>query len=255
MLAQWIQSRLLFWLLGSVGGCAVNLLAVPVLVLLILLAIVSALQGGSLTFASSTAAQNSTPSTMTQDWTGEQNQAVVSAALSMTPYLSNDETSSDQWYVTGFPQAALDYWASVCPSGSDCWANWQEGQLQCVEFVTAAYTLAGQTLPYAGNAIDFWAGYQDRSGWQEIPNGSQNGPLPGDIIVWSDGGLGHVAIALDVKLPTNENISGYVTFGEANGPTPIVQEPLILNSAGKLVMLTWLGYDVLGYIRHTAFVS
>ncbi len=254
-MARWIQYRLLFWLLGSVGGCAASLLIIPVLVLLLILAIVSALEGGNLTSASSTVAQSGASSAIAQNWTGEQNQAVVSAALSMTPYLSNDGTDSDQWYVSGFPQAAVDYWSSVCPTGSGCWANWQEGQLQCVEFVTAAYTLAGQTLPYAGNAIDFWTGYQDRSGWQEISNDSRNSPLPGDIIVWSDGGLGHVAIALDVKLPTNENTSGYVTFGEANGPTPIVQEPLIINSAGNLVMLTWPGYDVLGYIRHTTFVS
>ncbi len=94
------------------------------------------------------------------------------------------------------------------------------------------------------------------SGWQEIPNVSaHSSPLPGDIIVWENGGLGHMAIVLDVKLPTNEHTSGYVMFGETNGPTPIMQEPLVINSSGKLVMLTWPGYFVLGYIRHTAFVS
>jgi|SRR5579883_34665 len=240
--------RVLFWFFGPAAGCLVSMLLVPVFILLIILSSVAALKGQSIN--PSTSGVNPQQSMTGFVWSGKKNQAVVNAALSMTPYLRNNARE----YVEGFPQAALDYWSEFCPWSSGCWEDWQNGNVQCVMFVFAAYGLAGQDLPSAPDAVFFWRDYQDVPGWLEIPNGTKTGPIPGDIIVWSDNGLGHVAIVLDVQMPTLGQ-AGSVTFGQANGPASIEQQPLTFDAAGNLTMQTWRGYTVLGYIRHVAYVS
>jgi hypothetical protein len=176
---------------------------------------------------------------------------VSMAALSIAAHLyGNPDTSYD----TSMPQPVLHFWASACPSGSGCWVDWQEGSLQCVLLVTGAFELAGSPLPAAGNAIDFWSLYQNRSGWLEIPSAtappSQRGlPMPGDIMVWYDPPplVGHVAIVVGVNPPLAGH-NGSVTFAEANGPGSIVTQTLLPD----LSVVTWsnpIPYSVLGYIR------
>ena len=189
---------------------------------------------------------------------GGSNSQVVAAAELMAAHLTGPRA---QVYGTDFPQAVVHYWASVCPEqGTDptkgCYPDWQSGTLQCVMFVTGAYFLANQTLPAAGNAIDFWSLYKNRAGWQEVPASptspaAQRGlPAAGDIMVWSDDpkyvqeAFGHVAIVLSVT-PPSTGADGSVTFAEANGPGSVVSQPI----APDMTVRTWTHYTVLGYIR------
>jgi hypothetical protein len=177
--------------------------------------------------------------------------SVAMAALSIAANLYGNP---DTRYDAGMPPPVLQFWARVCPSGSGCWVDWQEGSLQCVLLVTGAYALAGSPLPAAGNAIDFWSLYQHRTGWLEVPSAiappSQRGlPMPGDIMVWYDPPplVGHVAIVVGV-IPPLAGHNGSVTFAEANGPGPIVTQTLLPD----LSVVTWshpIPYSVLGYIR------
>ena len=176
---------------------------------------------------------------------------VAMAALSIAAHLSGNP---DTRYDAGMPQPVPQFWATACPTGSGCWADWQEGSLQCVPLVTASYALGGSPLPAAGNAIDFWSLYQHRPGWLEVPSAiappSERGlPMPGDIIVWYDPPplVGHVAIVVAVTPPLFGH-NGSVTFAEANGPGSIVTQTLLPD----LSVVTWstpIPYTVLGYIR------
>jgi CHAP domain len=176
---------------------------------------------------------------------------VSMAALTIVAHLYGNP---DTWYDAGMPEPVLHFWASVCPAGSGCWIDWQEGSLQCVLLVTGAFALAGSPLPAAGNAIDFWSLYQNRSGWLEVSSAiappSQRGlPMPGDIMVWYDPPplVGHVAIVVGVNPPLAGH-NGSVTFAEANGPGSIVTQTLLPD----LSVVTWsnpIPYSVLGYIR------
>jgi CHAP domain len=165
-------------------------------------------------------------------------------------------TNPDSYYDKGMPQAVLNFWQKACPVGTGCFANWQQGTLQCVMLITAAYAVAGTPLPAAGNAIDFWNLYKKQPSWTEIPAIStaavaQRGlPAPGDIMVWSDDpafvgeAFGHVAIVLSVTAPAAGK-DGSVTFAEANGPGAVISQAL----APDLTVRTWPHYSVLGYIR------
>ena len=172
--------------------------------------------------------------------------AIVAAARAMAAHLHGNP---DVWYDAGFPGTALAYWAHTCPG---C-VEWADGNLQCVMFVLAAYGLAGLPPPAAGNAVAFWRLYAHRAGWVEIPAGAaapgaRGLPAPGDMMVWYsslDPSVGHIAIVVQVAPPSGGN-AGAVTFAEANGPGPLVTEPLLLD----LSVQTWRHYVVLGYIRH-----
>ena len=68
------------------------------------------------------------------------------------------------------------------------------------------------------------------------------------MMVWYsslDPSVGHIAIVAHVAPPTGGS-PGAVTFAEANGPGPLVTEPLLPD----LSVQTWRHYVVLGYIRH-----
>lgn len=172
---------------------------------------------------------------------------VVAAALAMAAHLHGNP---DVWYDSGFPAAAIAYWERTCPGCSD----WRNGNLQCVMFVLAAYGLAGLPPPAAGNAVTFWSLYSQRAGWAEIPAGvaplgARGLPSPGDMMVWYSAlepTVGHIAIVVGVTAPT-PIANGAVTFAEANGPGPLVTEPLL----SDLSVQTWSHYLVLGYIRAT----
>lgn len=174
--------------------------------------------------------------------------AIVAAALTMAAHLHGNP---DVWYDANFPPAAITYWEQTCPGCSE----WQNGNLQCVMFVGAAYALAGEPLPAMANAFDFWALYAHRPGWMEIPSGAapaaQRGPpAPGDLMVWYDTRdplVGHIAVVVQVRLPGAGTQSGAVTFAEANGPGPLQSAPLLPD----LTVRTWPHYTVMGYIRPT----
>lgn len=176
---------------------------------------------------------------------------VAQVALTIAAHLYGNP---DTWYDAGMPQPVLQFWATACPIGSGCWADWQQGSVQCVPLVIASYALAGSPLPAAGNAIDFWSLYQHRPGWLEVPSAiappSQRGlPTPGDIMVWYDPPplVGHVAIVVGV-IPPVQGHNGSVTFAEANGPGSLVTQTLLPD----LTVVTWsnpIPYSVLGYIR------
>lgn len=172
--------------------------------------------------------------------------AVVAVALAMAAHLHGDP---DVWYDAGFPQAVIDYWERTCPGCGE----WRNGNVQCVMLALAAYGVAGIHPPAAGNAITFWSLYQDRPGWVEIPAavaplGQRGQPRPGDWMVWYSAfepSVGHIAVVVRVEPPSGDR-PGSVTFAEANGPGPIVTEPLLPD----LTVQTWSGYAVVGYIRH-----
>jgi hypothetical protein len=183
---------------------------------------------------------------------------VVAAAELMAAHLSGPRA---QDYGTDFPQEVVRYWASVCPllnntPSQGCYSDWQPGNVQCVMFVSGAYALAGQPLPVAGNAVDFWGLYARQAGWKEIPAApsdaaAQRGlPAPGDIVVWADDPrfvgepFGHVAIVLSVTPPGSAQ-DGSMTFAEANGPGAIVSQAI----APDRTVRTWPHYTALGYIR------
>ena len=57
----------------------------------------------------------------------------------------------DTCYNQGMPRAVIQYWEETCPGCS----AWQNGNLQCVMLVLAAFGLGGAQAPVAGNAISF----------------------------------------------------------------------------------------------------
>lgn len=188
---------------------------------------------------------------------------VAQSALAIAAHLQMCRLSTDPggytWdkcYDSAIPQGAITYWRAVCPPGSGCWPYWQSGNLQCVELVTAAYSMAGEPLPLAGNAIDFWSLYSAMPGWIEIPVAPRWGtpglrrglPEPGDMIVWFNADaphLGHIAVAVGVAPPTSQQ-NGTLTFAQANGPAPVAA----LAIAPDNTVASSPRFYVVGYIRH-----
>ena len=168
-------------------------------------------------------------------------------------------SNPDTYYDKALPQTVLSYWQKSCPAGSGCYADWQNGNLQCVMLITGAFALAGAPLPSSGNAIDFWSLYAHRGGFIEIPSSAPGTlayqrqlPMPGDIMVWWDKppAVGHVAIVTAV-VPPGAAQPGSITFAESNGPGAIITESLLPD----LTVQTWKGYTVYGYIRSTAMLG
>jgi hypothetical protein len=213
--------------------------------------VASALHSDGVQVYSSSTTQTAS-STFTADWTGQANTPVVEWAEKMAPHLQHcGDEDYMQCYDASFPAQVLTYWQSSC-SGS-CSVLWSNGDLQCVLFVTGAYGAAGQSLPYAPDAVYFWQDYANLAGWTEYANGTAL-PEPGDIIVWQDGsgaypgsGAGHVAIVTDVQAPTATQ-TGFVQFAQGNSYDAVDTQP-IDNSD---VLHTWQNFTVLGYIRHTS---
>ncbi len=150
------------------------------------------------------------------------------------------------WYNNSFPQSVIAYGEQVCP-GCAAWAN---GTYQCVSFVRGAY---GPIYPmqWTANAFDLWLVYQDKPGWQEIPSaaappGQRGLPEPGDVMVFADSSIGHVAIVMSV-VPPQGNQSGSVTFANANSVSPYTSMPLLADLT--VDSSSWPGYLVWGYIR------
>ena len=152
----------------------------------------------------------------------------------------------DTWYDSSFPPSVIAYGKQVC-AGCSAWAN---GTYQCVSFVRGAY---GPLYPMAwtANAFDLWALYQGKPGWQEIPSAAgaasaRGMPLPGDVMVFKDSSVGHVAIVISV-VPPGSGKSGSITFANANSPTPSTRMPLLPDLS--VDASAWPGYTVWGYLR------
>ena len=229
-------------MLKLLGGLA-SLALVVVLALMLLVSLLSVQLAGTTSPSGSCLSSSAGTGGCTGNGAG-----AALAALAMAPHLQGNP---DAWYDAGMPKGVLSFWSQTCPAGSGCWIDWQEGNLQCVLFVTGAYALAGFPLPAVGNAIDFWSLYQNRPGWMEIPSAAalptqRSLPMPGDIMVWYNPppAVGHVAIVVGVRAPSGGQ-AGSVTFAEANGPGALVTETLLPD----LSVVTWSSYTVLGYIR------
>lgn len=256
------------WILGLIGwllSTVIGWIGLPTFMLLLIIVVAASALGQSGQSSSSSGwntNSSGSPSTRSasttgnspQQWTGVQNKGMVAAALKITPYLFNGPPHGlDQWYSSDLPGEVLTYWQSVCPG---CW-YWTNGKLQCVMLIIAAAHLAQQDLPIARDASTFWPDYANLPGWREIANGGADGPVPGDIVVFSGGdkNLGHVAIVVDVVLPT-DNAPGSVVLAGANQDAPLQREMLSKEGTGSLVLHAhWPGYAVLGYIRHSRYVA
>ncbi len=158
----------------------------------------------------------------------------------------------DVCWTSNFPAQAIAWWAKTCGGCPQA----ENGNLQCVMYAAAAFGLAGLPLYFgpnnSANAIDFWTNYAHYPGWIEIPSGwgapDQRGlPAPGDMMVWYESFApteGHITVVLAVRPPQGSQL-GSVTFGEANGPEPIMTETI----NPDLTVNTWSGGTVVGYIR------
>ncbi len=248
----------LFWLAvaacgGGIGGVFIVVISVTVLLVITLGVFVGVdTKSSNTSNAYSTYSGGAvTPLDVTTNWTGARNQAVVNEAVHIASAIY--DCGPDQLgtcYDAALIPDAVAYWQRTCPG---C-AAWQNGDLQCVMLVTAAFGLAGQSLPYVGNAITFYTSgaYLHAPGWEELSPLSM--PEPGDMIVMDSpffGGVGHIVIVVDVK-PPHGGQAGYVQFAEANGPGSVIQEPLTQDASGGLHMQIWTDYTVECYIRHTA---
>lgn len=240
----------LFWLaVAACGGGLAGFLAV-VLSLIVILALLLTLFGH---IDAKSSASYGNPSLLLVDashnWTGLENQSVVNEAVYLATALYNGPPDGfDTWYHT-----------AMIPDVFSCakCGTWPQGDVQCVALVTAAYGLAGQPLPYTGNAITFYTSgaYANAPGWEMVSPYSM--PLPGDIVVLDSpyfGGVGHVVLVVDVQPPDNGK-PGYVQFAQANGPGSLNQEPLYQDSHGNLHMSIWPHYTIKTYIRHVSALT
>lgn len=249
----------LFWLAvaacgGGISGLAIAVVSITLLLVIALSVFVNIDTKSSNTTLPSSASGNGSstlPLAVTTAWTGERNQAVVDEAVHIASAIYNCGADGyGQCYNASMIPDAVAYWQRTCPG---C-AAWQEGNLQCVMLITAAFGVVGQYLPYVGNAITFFTSgaYLHAPGWEELSPLSM--PEPGDIIVLNSpffGGVGHVVLVVDIKPPQNGQ-AGYVQFAQANGPGSINQEPLTQDASGGLHMQIWRDYTVMCYLRHSA---
>lgn len=161
---------------------------------------------------------------------------------------------NDTYYTSAFPPSVVAYGQSWCQAHNDC-ADWANGSYQCVSFVRGAYS---QVYPmrFTNNAFGLWETYQRVPGWQEIPAAATADvaqrflPEPGDVMVFKDASVGHVAIVLAVQPPVGQT-NGWITFANANSSSAYDRMPLL----PSLLVDTreWApsgeGYIVWGYIR------
>ncbi|GER88951.1 hypothetical protein KDW_31130 [Dictyobacter vulcani] len=166
------------------------------------------------------------------------------------PWANEYDTVNDP-----FMRSVAQFWIDSCGSNGVICSVAQSGNLQCVEFVTGALFLSGVRLPYVDDAIKFWPAYASQSGWKRV-SVAQSYPQPGDMVIWQGGEFGHIAIVINVSLPSRQH-DGLVTVAQGNGmgnrwdashqSSPGNWYSMPLHANGTLD--TWNGYRVLGYIR------
>jgi hypothetical protein len=143
--------------------------------------------------------------------------------------------------------SAIAYWKRVChnANGSLC-ADAQSGNLQCVEFVTAVFAVTDDELPYISNANRFWTLYQGKPGWQEIPASAVRlqAPALGDMVAWSGGNAGHLALVVDVQPPVHGH-DGSITVVQTEAPD--LFDKLTWHANGRID--SWPAYTLQGFIR------
>jgi hypothetical protein len=142
---------------------------------------------------------------------------------------------------------AIAYWKRACQNsnGSLC-ADAQSGNLQCVEFVAAVFAGTDDELPYIGNADRFWTLYQGKPGWQEIPASAvrQQAPAPGDMVAWSGGNAGHLALVVAVQPPAHGH-DGSITVLQTEAAD--LFDKLTWHANGHID--SWPGYTLQGFVR------
>jgi hypothetical protein len=177
-------------------------------------------------------------------------------ALYVNPACGNRRggNCNDTHYSNAFPQPVIAYGQTWCKAHGDC-ADWANGSYQCVSFVRGAYS---QVYPmrFTNDAFGLWATYQHAPGWQEIPSLATADPArrflpePGDVMVFKDLSVGHVAIVMAVQPPSGQK-NGWIAFANANSSSAYDRMPLLPN----LIVDTseWAAsganYAVWGYIR------
>ncbi len=218
--------------------------------------------------------------------------SIVQASLSLQDHITGPRSNQ---YNSGDPfmRPVLDYWAKSCPgSGPNGICELaQSGNLQCVEFVTAAYWLAGDPLPSAPDAEQFWDTYAAFASWQRIPSPSafptapKQAPNLGDLMVFRGGAhlsnghlveFGHIGVVVGFDAPLAEH-DGSIEIAEANAPgtkfPPQSTNPFIASDKpGNTYVMTvhpdyridtwgpyslggvaYSGMTVLGFLHDTAF--
>jgi hypothetical protein len=139
---------------------------------------------------------------------------------------------NDTYYTSAFPSQVIAYGQNWCKAHGDCY-DWANGTYQCVSFVRGAYS---QVYPmnYTNDAFALWATYQHLPGWQEIPSAAVADPAqrflpePGDVMIFRDTGVGHVAIVIAVQAPQGQK-NGWVQFANANSSSAYDRMPLLPN--------------------------
>ncbi|MDR1891974.1 MAG: CHAP domain-containing protein, partial [Oscillospiraceae bacterium] len=106
------------------------------------------------------------------------------AAVPSVSQLTASATSRTQSEAVDWAYAQIGKWLD--------WDGWYGAQ--CVDLISYYYDYLGVPHP-PGNAIDF-AWNTLPSGWQRLWNTASFVPQPGDIVVWDDGGYGHIAIVV-----------------------------------------------------------
>lgn len=159
---------------------------------------------------------------------------------------------NDVYYTSAFPHAVIQYGQAWCAVHGEC-SDWASGSYQCVSFVRGAYSQV-YPMPFSNNAFDLWATYQNLPGWQEIPSLATPDPLkrflpePGDVMVFKDHSLGHVAIVLQVQPPVDGR-NGWITFANANSSSAYDRMPLLPSLIVDTSEWTSDTFLVWGYIR------
>ena len=159
---------------------------------------------------------------------------------------------NDTYYTSAFPASVIAYGQAWCRPHHSC-ADWANGSYQCVSFVRGVYSQV-YPMKLTNDAFNLWATYENQPGWQEIPAAAapdpmQRGlPAPGDMMIFKDLSVGHVAIVMDVKAPDDNGKNGWIEFAQANSGSAYDRMPLMPN----LLVDTraWGGtYTVWGYLR------
>lgn len=183
-------------------------------------------------------------------------------ALTVNPVCGAQRTPPDcnryTSYTPAFPKEVIQYGEAWCHAHGDC-ADWTNGTYQCVSFVRGAYS---QVFPMnlTNDAFNLWYTYQHQPGWQEIPSAAgdvteRGMPQPGDVMIFKDYSVGHVAIVIAVTAP-HDGKNGDVEFANANSTSPYDHMPLLPNLLVDTSAWNHVGdpqhsntYTVWGYLR------
>ena len=119
--------------------------------------------------------------------------------------------------------------------------NWDpqiypENYVECVAFVAMAYNMSGTPITTTmGNAKD-WIGYTKEFNVFHT-GGTTEIPQVGDVMVWSGGDTGHVAVVVDVDLEKKS-----FRVANANVPTVTQKYSYSINSSNKKVSIVSAGW-------------